>query len=163
MPRAAEPAGLHPTRSAELVSAAGDVIGLVGEVDPDAAAAFDVDERVAWLELDLDLVLAIAHGKPNYRRVSRFPSSDLDLALVTPEPVTAAALGDALRAAAGELLVDLQLFDVYRGEGLAPGARSLAWRLRLQADDRTLVDADVVAERDACVRAATSLGASLRT
>jgi phenylalanyl-tRNA synthetase beta chain len=159
--RAAEPPGLHPTRSAELV-AGGTVIGLVGEVDPDVAAVFGVDERVAWLEVDLDLLLALPHGTPHYRRVSRFPSSDIDLAFSTPDTVTAAALGDAMRAAAGDLLVDLQLFDVYRGEGVPGGSRSLAWRLRLQAADRTLVDTDVAAVRDACIAAASDIGATLR-
>lgn len=160
--RAAEPAGLHPTRSAELVSAGGEVVGLVGEVDPDVARSFGIDERVAWLEVDLDLLLAVPHGLATYRRVSRFPSSDVDFAFVTPDSVTAAALGDALRAAAGELLVDLQVFDAYRGAGVPDGHRSLAWRLRMQAPDRTLVDADVASVRDACVSAARALGAALR-
>lgn len=160
--RAAEPAGLHPTRSAELVGPDGEVVGLVGEVDPDVAAAFGIDERVAWLEVDLDLLLAVPHGLAIYRRVSRFPSSDIDLAFVTPDAVTAAMLGDALRAAAGDLLVDLQVFDTYRGTGVPDGHRSLAWRLRLQAADRTLVDTDVTTVRDACVAAAAALGATLR-
>ena len=160
--RAAESAGLHPTRSAELVGPDGAVVGLVGEVDPDVCAAFGIDERVAWAELDLDRLLALPHGLATYRRVSRFPSSDLDLAFATPDAVTGAALGDALRAAAGPLLVDLQLFDTYRGDGVAAGSRSLAWRLRLQAPDRTLVDGDVAAVREACVAAAAAMGAVLR-
>ena len=160
--RAAEPAGLHPTRSAELVGPDGDILGLVGEVDPDVAGAFGIDERVAWLEVDLDRLLALPHGLATYRRVSRFPSSDLDLAFATPDGVTAADLGAAIRAAAGGLLIDLALFDSYRGEGVAAGHRSLAWRLRLQAPDRTLVDADVAAVRAACIVAAAALGATLR-
>ncbi len=159
--RAAEPAGLHPTRSVELMGPAG-LVGVVGEVDPDVAAAFGIDERVAWLELDLEALLALPHGLARYRRVSRFPSSDIDLAFITPDAVTGAGLRSALAAAAGSLLVDLALFDTYRGEGVPDGHRSLAWRLRLQAADRTLVDADGATVRDACIAAAAALDATLR-
>jgi phenylalanyl-tRNA synthetase beta chain len=68
-----------------------------------------------------------------------------------------------LRRAGGDLLVDLELFDVYRGAGLAPGSRSLAYRLRLQAADRTLTDAEVGEVRQQCIRmVVSSTGASLR-
>jgi phenylalanyl-tRNA synthetase beta chain len=153
--------GLHATRTARLVGPDGDV-GVVGEIDPDVLAAHGVTERVAWLEVDLDRLLAIGHGTATYQRVSRFPSSDLDLAFTTPDSVTATALRAALATAAGPLLAGLDLFDVYRGEGVTPGSRSLAWRLRLQADDRTLVDTELTAARDACIAAASSLGATLR-
>lgn len=157
-----EHAGLHPTRAAALVGPDGVVVGLVGEIDPDVAASFGIDERAAWLELDLDALLGLPHGLATYRKVRRFPSSDVDLAFVTPDSVTAAQLRAALEQAAGALLVDLALFDTYRGDGVADGHRSLAWRLRLQAADRTLVEADVTQVRDACVAAASALGASLR-
>jgi phenylalanyl-tRNA synthetase beta chain len=158
----AEPAGLHPTRSASLVGPDGAVIGAVGEVDPEVARTHGIVERVAVLELDLDLLLALPHGLALYRRVSRFPSSDLDLAFATPDAVSAAAVGDAVRSGAGELLADLALFDVYRGEGLATGQRSLAFRLRLQANDRTLGEHELSAVREACIAAAAALGATLR-
>ncbi len=75
--------------------------------------------------------------------VSRFPSSDIDLAFVVEDRHPADAVADALRSAGGELLESVHLFDVYRGEGIAEGARSLAYRLRFCADDRTLTDEEV--------------------
>jgi len=151
--RAAEPAGLHPTRSADIVIA-GQVRGHLGEVDPDVAAAFNIEGRVAWLQLDLGAVLDGPYGSRKYRPVSKYPSSDLDLAFEVPESLAASQIAGALRRGGGASLVDLELFDTYRGVNVEPGTRSLAFRLRFQAPDRTLTDADLSELRTACIAAA---------
>ncbi len=138
----AEMPAMHPTRSA-VARVAGDAVGTVGEVDPSVLAAFDIPGRVAWLEVDLDRLLAHPHGAPTYTSVSRFPSSDIDLAFVTAEGISATDIAATIEAAAGDLLGYVRLFDTYRGEGVRDGARSLAYRVRLQATDRTLTDAEV--------------------
>jgi len=155
-------AGLHPTRGAEIVI--GDaVVGAVGEVDPLVLENFAINERVAWLEVDLDRLLALPHGAPEYRAISRYPSSDIDLAFEVDESVPAAAVGATVRAAGGPLLADLALFDVYRGQGVPDGRRSLAYRLRLQAPDRTLTDQDISGVREHVIAAvARDHAASLR-
>ncbi len=155
------PPGLHPTRAATLV-AGRDVIGAVGEVAPEVLEAFGISERVAVLELDLRSVLAAESPAARWRPTSRHPSSDLDLAFALPDDVPADRLGKAIRQGAGNLLVDLDLFDVYRGPGVADGRRSLAYRLRLQAADRNLTDADVAKVREGATAAAAKLGAELR-
>jgi phenylalanyl-tRNA synthetase beta chain len=94
--------------------------------------------------------------------VSRYPSSDLDLAFTVPDDVPAAAMTRALRDALGGAVSRLELFDVYRGPAVAEGCRSLAYRLRLQATDRTLTDADVADVRAKAVTAAATVGAELR-
>jgi phenylalanyl-tRNA synthetase beta chain len=157
--------GLHPSRSGRLV--AGDTaVGLVGEVDPAVLMAFglDADQRVGWLELDLVLLLDGTHRRPDtVVAISRFPSSDVDLALVVADDVPAAAVAATLEEAAGALLESLELFDVYRGPGLEPGTRSLAFRLRFCALDRTMTDAEVGALRAGCIEAvATAHGGRLR-
>jgi phenylalanyl-tRNA synthetase beta chain len=119
-------------------------------------AAYAVDRRVAWLEVDLTMLLGLPHGARVYRRVSRYPSSDVDLAFEVAEATPAGDVARALRKAAGPLLVDLTLFDVYRGDQVAPGSRSLAFRLRLQATDRTLTDGDVADVRARCIDAVTT-------
>ena len=144
-----------PTRAAAVI-VAGERIGVVGEVDPTVLADFGITERVAWVEIDLGRLLDLPHGERPYRPVSRFPSSDIDLAFETPDAVPAAEVEAALRRAGGDLLVDLELFDVYRGPGLAAGTRSLAYRLRLQAADRTLTDAEVGEIRQRCIDAVVS-------
>jgi phenylalanyl-tRNA synthetase beta chain len=155
------PPGLHPTRSATLVAGRED-IGAIGEIAPDVLEAFDVDERVAVLELDLASVLASEPRPARWKATSRHPSSDLDMAFVLDESVPAEKLEKAIRQGAGSLLVGLELFDVYRGAGVAAGSRSLAYRLRLQAADRTLTDADTAAVVAQVRAAAEKLGAVLR-
>ncbi len=155
------PSGLHPTRSATLV-AGRDTIGAIGEVAPDVLEAFGITERVAALELDLRAVIDQQPHPARWRATSRQPSSDLDLAFALPDDVPAERLDKAIRQGAGGLLVDLDLFDIYRGPGLAAGRRSLAYRLRLQAADRSLTDADVAEVRQKVTAAAAKLGAELR-
>ena len=144
------PAGLHPTRSADVVIA-GRTRGHVGEVDPAVLEAYGVEGRVAWLELDLGAVLDGPHGNRTYSPVSKFPSSDIDLAFVVGDDVAASRIEASLRKGGGALLTDVELFDVYRGPGVDDGARSLAYRLRFQATDRTLTDGDVADVRQACI------------
>jgi phenylalanyl-tRNA synthetase beta chain len=155
------PPGLHPTRSATL-SLGRDAIGTVGEVHPDVLDAYGVDERVAVLELDLSVLLANEAKVPMWKPTSRFPSSDLDLAFATPDSVTAEKVEKAIKQAAGALLVDVDLFDVYRGAGLPAESRSLAYRLRLQALDHTLSDVELTEVRNKVVAGVAKLGATLR-
>ena len=156
------PAGLHPTRSATLTLGR-DIVGFVGEVHPTVLAAIGVSERVAWLELDLSRLLAKEPRIPQAKPISRFPSMDIDLALVAPDALVAEKVDKAIRQACGALLVDLSLFDVYRGAGVAVGSRSLAYRLRLQASDRTLTDLEVGQLRHKIVAGTSKIGAVLRT
>jgi len=154
--------GLHPTRTAEVV-VAGRSRGHVGEVDPAVLEAYGVHGRVAWLELDLGGLLDGPHGNRRYTPVSKFPSSDIDLAFVLADTVAASQVEASLRKGGGELLVGLELFDVYRGSGVDEGSRSLTYRLRFQAKDRTLTDDEIGAVRQSCIdQVAAKTGATLR-
>ena len=155
-------AGLHPTRTARI-EVGGVPVGHVGEVDPGVLDAFDVPERVGWLEVDLDTLLGVPHGDTPYQQVSRYPSSDIDLAFEVDDAVPASAVERCLREAAGDLLARLSLFDVFRGAPVGGGRRSLAFTLRFQAADRTLTDAEMADVRRRCIDAVEgSLPASLR-
>lgn len=154
--------GLHPTRAGRLVLD-GEVVGSVGEIDPEVLRKNEVPGRVGWIELDLTTVLERAGEVIPYEPVRLVPSSDLDLAFDVADEVPAGAVADALRSGAGDLLVDLELFDVFRGGSLEPGRRSLAYRLRFQATDRTLTDGELADVRARCIDAVTSsLDAVLR-
>lgn len=160
-------AGLHPARAAVLVAPGGERVGALGEIDPDVAAALGIEgSRVGWVELDVGRLLdpAVTPRRPAAAQpVSRFPSSDVDLAFVTPEGVPAAAVQEEIARAAGELLESVTLFDVYRGPAVPEGTRSLAYRLRFCAVDRTLTDAEVGRLRQSVVDAvATASTATLR-
>jgi phenylalanyl-tRNA synthetase beta chain len=171
--------GLHPTRSAALVAEGTDgsrrTIGAVGEIDPAVASdhgltttsgAGTTARRIGWLEIDLGLLFdpsVVSRRVVTSAAVSRFPSSDVDLALVVDDRHPADLVGAALGAAAGELLESVTLFDVYRGTGMADGARSLAYRLRFCAVDHTLTDDEVGTLRAGCIDAVgRQFGAVLR-
>ena len=147
--------GLHPTRSGRVI-VAGEPIGEIGEVDPDVATAHGIDERVAWLSIDLTRLLDLPHGERPYAPISRFPSSDIDLAFDTADDVPVHAIEATLRTTIGDLLADLHLFDVFRGAPIGDERRSLAFALRLQAPDRTLTDADVQQVRQSAIAAVES-------
>ena len=153
--------GLHPGRSARLL-AGGRPLGEVGEVDPDVVAAYGLSGRVGWLMLSLDALETAPRRPRTAVDVSRFPASDVDLAFVATDDLPAARLVAALRAAGGELVEDVSLFDVYRGERLGEGRRSLALRVRFRAMGRTLSDVDLAGLRQRLIDAATALGAELR-
>ena len=158
----------HGYRSAALVCTPADgrdrrvTLGGVGELDPTFVETFGLvgtdgrPRRVGWLDLDLVSLLdpAVTPRKPlESAPVSRFPSSDIDLAFVVPEEVPAGMVEATLAAAGGMLLESVQLFDVYRGESLGAGSRSLAYRLRFCALDRTLTDGEIGDLRTACIGA----------
>jgi phenylalanyl-tRNA synthetase beta chain len=146
--------GLHPTRSA-AVAVDGAVIGHVGEVDPGVLQRHGITERVAWLEVDLTWLLACQHGADQVVPLSRYPSSDVDLAFEVDESTPAGEVERTLRGAS-PLVVAVSLFDVYRGDQVAAGRRSLAYSVRFQAPDRTLTDDEVGAARQALIDAVTS-------
>ena len=165
------PHGVHPTRRATLVDAqSGAVLGVLGEVDPVVAAravpGLDPGRRLGWLDLSLR---AVADPKSAIRRSevavvpSRFPTSDVDLAVVVDEVVGVHEVKSVLRDAAGALCESVVCFDAYRGPGVPEGARSLALRVRLGAEDRTLSEAELTATRAAMIDAAVArLRATLR-
>ena len=153
---------LHAGRRAVL-SAGGRSVGVVGELAPEVAARNGLAGRVAVLLADLVLLLS-ARSKPLVaREVSRYPAVDLDLALSVADVVPAGEVAATVREAAGELAEEVVLFEVWRDRSLGEGRRSLNFRARLRASDRTLTESDVgeVRERVAAATAERH-GAELR-
>lgn len=136
-------AHLHPGKSAELV--VGErVVGQFGELHPKVAEAFDLGRRAVLVaELDLATVLAAVSLRYSYSPIAKYPAALRDVAVIVPEETPAAAVAQEVRAGGAGLLADVQLFDVYRGESIPPGTKSLAFALSYQAADRTLNDKEV--------------------
>jgi phenylalanyl-tRNA synthetase beta chain len=151
---------LHPGRCAS-VSCAGQELGWLGELHPLVAREWGID-GAAVMELDLDRLVALAEVQRGYRDVISYPALRQDLAVVLAEDVAAAQVLDVVRDAAGELLDDVAVFDVYSGPQVGEGKRSLALSLAFRAPDRTLADEDVVPVRERVVAALASLGGELR-
>ncbi|MGH3995540.1 MAG: phenylalanine--tRNA ligase subunit beta, partial [Pseudonocardiaceae bacterium] len=157
---AAQTAPWHPGRCAQL-AVDGRVVGHAGELHPAVIEAFGLPARTCAMELDLD-ALPLTERRPA-PVVSPYPPVLQDVALVVDAAVPAAELTATLRRGAGELLEDIRLFDVYTGDQIGKGNRSLAFALRFRAPDRTLTVAEASAARDAAVTAAIEThGATLR-
>jgi phenylalanyl-tRNA synthetase beta chain len=153
---------LHPGRSAAVRAGelAGE-LGFLGELHPLVARAWDLDRAVVF-ELDLNKLLAVDPGPARFRELAAVPPLRQDIAVALPRSVPAEDLLAAVRAAAGELLEDVEVFDVYSSEQLGAERRSLALTLTFRAPERTLTDADVAPRREAIIAAVSQLGGELR-
>jgi phenylalanyl-tRNA synthetase beta chain len=160
--RSASHPALHPGQTAEIAVAGEDrAIGLVGALHPEIQVKSGLDQSVILFEIELDVLLAAI--VPEFREISRFPAVRRDLALILDERVPARAVLENVRQTAGGLLVNLELFDEYRGEGIDSGRKSLALGLTFQDTSRTLNDEDVESAVGRVVAALEAkLGAQLR-
>ncbi|RAJ60671.1 phenylalanyl-tRNA synthetase beta subunit [Streptomyces sp. Amel2xB2] len=165
--RAAQFAPWHPGRCAALYVRGADgeeqLVGHAGELHPRVVKALGLPQRTCAMEIDLDAVESAGGGVVPAPSVSGFPVATRDVALVVDESVPAARVEAALREGAGELLESVRLFDVFAGEQLGSGRKSLAYALRFRAADRTLTAEEASSARDAAVAsAAERTGAVLR-
>jgi phenylalanyl-tRNA synthetase beta chain len=145
--------GFDPARAAAIVVDDRE-IGVVGELDRALLGALELTPPVVGFELDLDQLLAARRRDRTFRPPSPYPPSTIDLAFVVAEDLPAAAVAATLRDAAGELLEEVRLFDVFRSDALGEGRKSLAFTLRFRAPDRTLTDDEVGEIRRRCIDAA---------
>jgi len=140
--RPAEHPSLHSGRAAALYLG-GQELGMMGEVSQAVAANYDLAGRAYLLELDFDRLLELADLEREYRPLSRFPAVRRDVAMLVEAAVPAARLEGIMRACAGPTLERLELFDVYRGEQVPAGMKSLAYALTFRDPERTLTDTEV--------------------
>ncbi len=153
----------HPGRCARLLVGQ-TTIGHAGELHPAVCEALGLPKRSVAAEVDLAAVLDAATEDLSAPRISTFPPASQDVALVVPDSTPAADVEAALRAGAGELLEAVTLFDVYTGDQVGAGRKSLAYSLRFRAPDRTLNAEEANAARDAAVaEAGRRTGAELRS
>ena len=140
----------HPGRCAQ-VRVDGVEFGHAGELHPQVCAAFGVPARSAAVEIDLDFLMSRAVDVVPGPEFSTYPVAKEDVALVVADDVPAAAVEAALREGAGPHLESIRLFDVYTGDQVGAGHKSLAFALRFRAPDRTLTEQETGAARDAAV------------
>ncbi len=149
--RAAELPFLQPGRAAEVL-VGGEVVGWLGEVHPLVLESFDAEGPVTAFELSLPPLLRGALDTKPFSDLPRYPAVKLDVAIVVPEDVTAERIEQSIVSAGGKLLDTVRLFDVYRGKGVEPGKKSMAFELAYRAADRTLTAEEVESAHDRLVR-----------
>jgi phenylalanyl-tRNA synthetase beta chain len=157
---AAEPF-LHPGRAAKVL-VEGAVAGWIGELHPLVCRAWNLDAAVG-LEVELSVLIdAASAGEETFEDVTAFPAVLQDLAVVVPAEVSAAQVRGAVLAGGGDLLHEAEVFDLYEGEQLGEGRKSLALRLEFRAADRTLTDDEVAARRQSIAAELAAIGGALR-
>lgn len=128
---------LHPGQVAEI-NVNGEIIGIVGRVHPAISK-----DKVFVLEINLEKLLAKKTGKMKFKEISIYPEIKKDIAIVVDKNITSDEIAKTIKANGGKLLVKSEVFDVYEGENLPEGKRSIAYSLTFGANDRTLTDEEV--------------------
>ena len=131
----------HPGRCAK-VTIGGIDVGYVGQIHPLVAKNYDIDGEVYCAEINFTALLNLQLPEATYTPLPKYPSVTRDLAVVCDEAITVAEVENVITSAAGKLLRNIRLFDIYRGTGVPEGKKSMAFSLELRADDRTLTDTD---------------------
>ncbi len=160
---AAEEYGLLPGHTAKF-GAGGEMVGVVGQVHPETAAAFDIDEPVFLFEVWAEDLVRHLPERPPYQPLSRYPAVRMDVAVVVDAGVSAGRVLELARSHRSQgVTTRAELFDEYRGPGVPEGKKSLALRLWFRADDRTLTDDEALKVRQGLLaRLAREFGAELR-
>lgn len=160
--RATESDSFHPGRCA-TVTIDGEDVAVLGEVHPTVAARYDLKHRAYVAEIDFDALVRHVSLLRRYTPLPRFPAAERDLALIVAQATPAAEVKRTIIAAAGPMLEDAALFDVYTGRPIAEGSVSLTFALRFRAPDRTLTDDEVQTTMSAIIASVEQhLGARLR-
>jgi len=132
----------HPGRTA-LILANGTRVGIMGEIHPQVNRNFQIKERVCAFELNAEKLFAQYNPQKKMKNISKFPAVDRDLALLVNKDVKVKQILDVVREAGGELLQEVRVFDIYEGEQIPPGYKSIALRGIFQSLERTLTEAEV--------------------
>jgi phenylalanyl-tRNA synthetase beta chain len=154
---------MHPGRTA-AVSWSGTQLGIMGELHPRVAGNFGIQGRVCVAEIDLEAFASALNRPLTAKSISRFQPVRQDFAIVVDEPTPASDVEAALRAGAGPLATAVEIFDIYRGQGIDEGKKSLAFRLTLTAPDRQLAEYEIERIRTKIERTLKKqVGGSIRT
>jgi len=154
---------LHPTRQA-AISVAGAVVGIIGQVHPDAAEASSLPSETVLAELDLSALLALPEARGKMKQVGRNPAVRRDVSVLVAKSTPFSTISEAVATAGGTVLEKQWLFDVYEGDQVPPGKRSLALRLLMRSPERTLTEKDIGSVRQRVLSALDKeYGATLRS
>ena len=132
----------HKSRSAEIIYK-NKTIGRIGEIHPNISNAFGIETRVSYVEIYEEELLEFYSKEKNFQKINKFPSAELDLSVVFTEDVKWDDVKKVVFTAGGKLVKNVEPFDIYRGEELGDGKKSIAFRISYQAEDRTLKDEEV--------------------
>ncbi|MFW5873139.1 MAG: phenylalanine--tRNA ligase subunit beta [Bacillota bacterium] len=142
----------HPGRAANIL-VAGQELGMIGEIHPDIQNEEDLPERTAVVEINLEELFSLT-GRDSIRHgeISRYPSTERDLALIVPEEITAGDIIEVIKINSGAILEEVELFDYYKGRQIPEGKKSLALKLTYLDKDKTIKEEDVAREIEKVIK-----------
>jgi phenylalanyl-tRNA synthetase beta chain len=152
---------LHPGRQANLVYD-GQVIGYLGEVHPQVAANYNIKERVYVAVLDMPEIVARADFDKKYQGVAKFPAATRDLSMVVPKQIRVGQIEDVFDQKGGAYLESYELFDIYEGNQITLGFKSVAYSLTFRAKDKNLEEEDISSAMNRILKALDGMGIQLR-
>ena len=139
--------GYHPGRTA-LIYCQGKELGVIGEIHPQVRQNFNIKPRVCAMELDVDTLFTLSSRRTMLDSITKYPAVERDLAILLREELQAAQVVEVIKASGSELLQKVNLFDVYTGDQVDQGFKSLAFRMVFQSKERTLTETEVNAVMD---------------
>ena len=152
---------LHPGRQADIVYD-GKVVGYIGEVHPTVCENYGINDRVIYADIDMPYIVELASFTIKYEGIAKFPASTRDISLVVDKSVLVGTMTAAIEKKGGKLLEECRLFDIYEGEQVGEGKKSVAFALTFRAKDRTLADTEINEIMEKILAELTKLGANLR-
>ena len=152
---------LHPGRQADIVYEK-ETIGYLGEIHPQVCKTYDIGTRVYVAVLDMPCIVAKATFDRKYEGIAKYPAVTRDISMVVPRAVMAGQIEAMLEQRGGKLLEGYQLFDVYEGEQIKEGFKSMAYSITFRAKDRTLEESDVATAMKKILNGLESMGIELR-
>ncbi len=152
---------LHPGRQA-LIQYDDTVIGYLGEIHPEVADNYDIDTKVYVAVLDMPEILPFASFDRKYEGIAKYPAVSRDISMVVPKSVLVGDIEKIICQRGGKILEDYQLFDIYEGEQIKEGFKSVAYSITFRAKDRTLEESDVSGAMKKILNGLEGLGIELR-
>ena len=153
---------LHPGRQANIIYE-GVLVGYLGEVHPEVCDNYDMKTRAYVAVLDMPAVIPFATFDRKYEGIAKYPAVLRDISMGVPKEIMAGQIESVIAQRGGKILEDYQLFDIYEGDQIKDGYKSIAYSITFRAKDRTLEEADVTAAMKKILNGLESMGIELRS
>lgn len=152
---------LHPGRQADIVYA-GETVGFMGEIHPIVCSNYNIGTRAYAAVLDMPVIVAKATFDRKYQGIAKYPAVSRDISMVVPGNILVGQIEDMIAQRAGKILESYHLFDIYEGEQIKKGYKSVAYSITFRAKDRTLEENDITGAMKKILNGLESLGIELR-
>lgn len=156
-----EKTAMHPYRSAVIMKD-GTALGIIGEVHPDVQETYEIGTKTYVAKLNVPELMACAEDKITYSPLPKFPATTRDLSLIVDDEVPVAAIEKAIKGAVGKILEKVTLFDVYKGQQIESGKKSVSYSISMRSHDGTLTDEQADSAMKKALKALAAIGAELR-